>query len=305
MKLTFNFISMALLLLINTIVVLGVAGAEVASTSTTGQLAQSNQQQQQLRALAAPYKVGTVVYYEFDDGWYSGEITAYDASKGEYTTEWEDGDIETFSQDDPDMDLMVDQASMLDDTDYYDPYDYYTIVYYNFPDDDDEWYQGHITNFSHDDNTYEITWEDGDVEEYDDLELVEQMVNDAEAALKGYSPWGYGTKLYYEFDDGWFHGEVTNFDLENGEYETKWEDGDVEYFDDFLEVNLMVDQAEDAPNGSVETKSRSSVATFGIVLAVLAMVAVATRYGYKKYSSRNENSETAPLEFKNGGKEIS
>jgi hypothetical protein len=61
----------------------------------------------------APYVTGTAIYYQFEDGWYSGIIVSYSAANLEYKTSWSDGDIEYFS-DMGEVDKMVAAATQLD-----------------------------------------------------------------------------------------------------------------------------------------------------------------------------------------------
>jgi hypothetical protein len=169
-----------------------------------------------------PWDVGTVVYYEFDDGWYWGTVTAYE--NGAYTTTWSDGDEEVFNDDA--VDQMVQNA---DDN----AWELGTVIYYEF---EDGWFWGTIT--AYDNGVYTTTWSDGDEEVFEDFAVVDQMVQNADD-----NAWELGTVIYYEFDDGWYWGTITAYD--NGAYTTTWSDGDKEVFNDLAVVDQMVEDADD------------------------------------------------------------
>jgi hypothetical protein len=201
-----------------------------------------------------PWEQGTLVYYQFGDGWYWGTITDY--YDGAYTTTWSDGVDEVF-QDLSAVNQMVQNAE--DYVGNYEPWEQGTLVYYQF---DDGWYWGTITGY--DDGAYTTTWSDGDDEVFEDLSVVDQMVKNAddnggdEASQYGdgegdqYEPWPSGTAAYYEFDDGWYQGQITGYDSDTGAYSTTWSDGENEIFTDLDAVDQMVADAANLPDPGTE-----------------------------------------------------
>jgi hypothetical protein len=206
-----------------------------------------------------PWKQGTLVYYQFEDGWYWGTITGY--YNGAYTTIWSDGENEV-CEDLAVVDQMVknaddnggDEASQYGDGegDQYDPWPSGTAAYYEF---DDGWYQGQITGYDSDTGAYSTAWSDGGDETFTDLDAVDQMVADAanlpDPGTEGdgegdqYDPWPSGTVVYHEFEDSWYEGQIS--DYEDGYYMITWSEGDIEYFDDTDLVDQMVSQAASIP----------------------------------------------------------
>jgi hypothetical protein len=186
--------------------------------------------------------VGTAVYYQFEDGWYQGQITGYDSDAGAYETSWSDGDVEIFTDLDA-VDQMVAAATNLAD-EFYAPWAAGTAVYNEF---EDGWYQGEITGYDSDAGAYETSWSDGDVEIFTDLDAVDQMVAAAaNLPADSYDPWPSGTVVYNEFEDGWYQGQITYY--QDGVYTTTWTDGDIEYYDDKDLVDQMVAQAGMIPD---------------------------------------------------------
>lgn len=59
------------------------------------------------------YDIGTIVYKEFEDGWYQGTITAYDDEAG-YTVMWEDGDEEVYPAGQEVDQMVADAVNILD-----------------------------------------------------------------------------------------------------------------------------------------------------------------------------------------------
>jgi hypothetical protein len=175
-----------------------------------------------------PWVQGTVVYYEFDDGWYWGTIIAYE--NGAYTTSWSDGDEEVFT-DLAAVDQMVQNAA--DDN----AWDVGTVIYYKWP-DEAGWYWGTIA--AYDNGAYTTTWSHGYEEVFTDIIVVDQMVQNADD-----NAWELGTVIYYKWpdEDGWYWGTITAYD--NGAYTTTWSHGYEEVFTDLVAVDQMVQNADD------------------------------------------------------------
>ena len=119
-----------------------------------------------------------------------------------------------------------------------------TQTYFKF---EDGWYDGVISGFNVVTGKYETTWSDGDVQYFDDVTVIDQMVSDAEAKRErdqNYKSYGVGTKVFHSFGDYWYDGTISAFDGPGaGIYETTWSDGAVIYFDDLQMVDQMVANA--------------------------------------------------------------
>jgi ribosomal protein S6 len=268
------------------------------------------------------WPVGTNVYWEFvNDGWYEGTITDYDADG--YTITWCDDSLDYDDFSDEDVDQMVQKyKTMVTDNGETascgpenptpsptedDSWSIGTKVYSEF---DDGWYQGTITDYDVD--GYTITWCDDSID-YDDFsdENVDQMVenyntmvtDNGETASCGPedptpSPteddsWSIGTKVYSEFDDGWYQGTITDYDVDG--YTITWCDDSIDY-DDFSDENVdqMVENyntivtdnggtascgpEDTVANGKLATSSSDGMKT-GAKLAVVAVVLVAVLGG--------------------------
>lgn len=142
----------------------------------------------------------------------------------------------------------------------YEPWDNGTPVYYVFEDGP---YEGTITGYDADTGTYETTWSDGDVESYDDTDLVDQMVADYNDQIRdngdglcGDDAWPDGTDVWvFEEGQGWW-GKVTH--CQDGVYTTTWENGDVGYYDEGPDFDQMVEDAQDTTNsGNPQDKFQS------------------------------------------------
>ena len=174
------------------------------------------------------WDIGTVIYYNWPeaDGWYWGMITAYD--NGAYTTVWSDKDEKVFTDFDV-VDQMVEDA---DDK----AWDVGTVIYYKWP-EAEGWYWGTIT--AYDNGVYTTVWSDVDEEVFTDLDVVDQMVEDADDEA-----WDVGTVIYYKWpgNDDWWWGTITAY--ENGAYTIVWSDKDEKVFTDRDVVDQMVEDAE-------------------------------------------------------------
>ncbi|KAG7343363.1 hypothetical protein IV203_021308 [Nitzschia inconspicua] len=191
-----------------------------------------------------------------------GQITAF--ASGVYTIEWSTGQQKDYKNFD-DVDDMVAAANRKngasdfdDDAINYEPWEIGTEVSYEF---DDGWWDGTISGFNEDDMTYEVTWSDGSVNTYYDLRKIDQMVDDAQdddefadEDDEGItddddveSEYEIGTRVYQEFDDGWWVGNIVS--NENGVYTVRWADNSFDTFDaDSQELADIVYNAQNMPD---------------------------------------------------------
>ena len=170
-------------------------------------------------------------------------VAAWNGAAAATTT---DGEIRKVQDEDGENDYYY-------EGDDYEPWDNGTPIYYQF---DDGWYEGTITGYSPD-TGYKTTWSDGDIEFFDDLDLVNQMVYDYSSMVRDHDDgscedaWPAGTKIWvWEDNQGWW-GQVTI--CQDGVYTASWENGDVGYYDEGEDFDKMVtDAKEKANNGDSE-----------------------------------------------------
>ena len=112
---------------------------------------------------------GTRVYKEFKDGWWQGTITNY--KDFVYTVTWSDGSTDSVKNDD--IDQMVADASNIPDNKPKHFFPFGTLVWKEFP---DGFQKGTVTDFNEKKYVYTITWSDGSIEKYHDLDEVDDMV---------------------------------------------------------------------------------------------------------------------------------
>jgi hypothetical protein len=66
-----------------------------------------------------------------------------------------------------------------------------------------------------------------------------------------YEPWPNGTPVAWNFpNDGWWSGSISHFSISNSEYTVTWEDGSLDYYDDYDQIDQMVAYARNDPNNS-------------------------------------------------------
>jgi hypothetical protein len=126
------------------------------------------------------FEFETVVYKEFEDGWYQGAVTSFEA--GVYTVLWSDGAVATYGNDEITQ-MVADAANIPNGTSggtaetsssSNPKYPFDTVVAKEF---EDGWYQGEIIWYL--DGMYSVNWSDGEIEEYGEDEIA-QMVTDAD-----------------------------------------------------------------------------------------------------------------------------
>jgi hypothetical protein len=209
-----------------------------------------------------PWTVGTAVYNangELDEDVEANlEGTIQSFEDGAYTIEWSNGQLRDYYDFD-DVDDLVAAAvrkngptADVDGDDAYEPWAIGTEVWYEF---DDGWWQGTITDYDAAEKTYDITWSDGSVDTYYDLDKVDQMVYDAQDNTEeatdyyddSFQDYEIGTFVYKEFDDGWWVGNIVAY--ENGSYTVRWTDNTFDNFDaDSQELAEIVDNADNIPD---------------------------------------------------------
>lgn len=282
-----------------------------------------------------PWDDGTPLYYQFEDGWYEGNIAGFDVDKQEYKTEWSDGDIEYFTDFDV-IDQMVQNYNTMvrDNTDG-------TCGDDAWPDgtdiwvyEDDQGWWGTVTHCQ--DGMYTTSWENGDVGYYPEGPAFDKMVLDAQEKTNDADAtdnfdagdvehdftsqtYDMGTVVYKEFEDGWYQGEIVDYNPATGMYSVEWSDGDVEmYFEGDEEMDQMVADAAQIPSESgpanfnddatppiqqlpqEDDDGKSGGAKFAIVLVVVVCSSVLTffymqrRNRAKKFAEQN----STPPEFK-------
>ena len=129
--------------------------------------------------------------------------------------------------------------------------------------------KGKITDFKKD-GSYEVTYSDGDVKTYSDINDVVEMVNAAADLVLsgGYrsegkypNPYPVGTRVYYHFPSGWYNGIVSNYD--RGTYKVTWSDWSMGEPDKGLEsIKLMSTQAAQQAMGfKADTSEKYAVGT--------------------------------------------
>ncbi len=175
-----------------------------------------------------PWPKGTGVTWNFDDGWWNGNITDFYA--GTYEVTWSDGSLKSYSNLEK-IDQMVGfangggfQGNLAGNDDengddfYNDYYELETLVYAEFK---DGWWAGYID--SYEDEYYVIRWSDNSVDKFLPGDDMDQMVIDGGSIPDDYSLWSEGTQVYGEFDGSWYWGTIEY--SEGGFYTILWEDG--------------------------------------------------------------------------------
>jgi len=183
-----------------------------------------------------PWELGTQVYDEFDDGWYVGEITDYDKNTLLYTVTWSSKDTDTYRYDE--IDEVVAAAADEDRS-----WEIGTVVYKQF---NDRWSVGKITRYDAGNDTYTVTWSDTSAKVYSDDD-VDSMIFDTSYIPDNSSdndPWEIGTKVYDEFDDGWYVGTITNYDRNTLLYTVTWSSKDTVVYR-YDEIDEIVAAAAD------------------------------------------------------------
>lgn len=217
-----------------------------------------------------PWDIGTKVYNNFpNEGWWSGSITAYSEATGMYTVTWEDGSTDYYDDGDK-IDEMVAYAQ---NDPQNNPAGGTTGQSGSYPSgtavalfEEGEWYEGVVVKFGS--GTYTVKWnEDGEIEEIQAGAIMNQMVQDAmgddDAPPSGYeggpSPAvAVGTAVSVFENGQWSDGTVTHY-AENS-YTVKWENGDIDRYDDsgsdLVELKKAVEDAkgdDDAPPSEKNT----------------------------------------------------
>ena len=246
------------------------------------------------------FPIGTRMYYHFEEGWFNGFVSRFDAESGNYLVTWSD-----FSVGSPDMGLlstlqMAIQGAMQmggftpDDNERW---DIGTPVYYKF---ESGWYSGYISDYTNG-GWYVITWDDGTKTRDDDPAKVMQMVNAAlnmPTANKNIEEFPYGTKVYKEFEDGWYLGKITGTDSK-GRYEVTYSDDTKFSYGNEDELRAMVQAAEKHLN-----KGMGSVGTAFLVLVILGLASGAAFFVYRRTKYGKEVPPPPPRQSENANHDM-
>jgi hypothetical protein len=242
------------------------------------------------------FEFETVVYKEFEDGWYQGAVTSYEA--GVYTVLWSDGTVETYGNDEISQ-MVADAATIPDPTTNTSPnYAFETVVYKSF---EDGWYQGEIT--SYDAGVYTITWSDGDIEAYGEEEIA-QMVADAanipkdsggtaDTSSSSSNPkYAFDTVVSKEFEDGWYQGDIVWY--QDGMYSVNWSDGEMEEYEEDEIAQMVADAAQNGSSAAAASAAAGSNnglnagGTVFLVICVAVAVAVGITCSARKHRTGKE-----------------
>jgi len=99
------------------------------------------------------YPIGTIVYAEFEDGWWAGHVDSYDEDY--YIVQWSDNTIDNFLPG-PDMDEMVENSQFIP----FDESGIYPIGSQVYKEFEDGWYWGSIEFNAG--GLYTVIWDDGE-----------------------------------------------------------------------------------------------------------------------------------------------
>jgi hypothetical protein len=193
-----------------------------------------------------PWPVDTPVSWDFDDGWWDGNITGF--TDGTYEVTWNDLSTKTYSNLEK-IDQMV-QYAMGDDgveggddgygDDDQGDYDYYpigTIVYADF---DDGWWTGHVVSYAED--YYVVRWTD---DTYDNFlpgpEMDEMVENTQYLSFEESGIFPIGTQVYEQFYGDWYWGTIEY--NAGGLYTVIFDDGERIDYVSGAEMDRMVARA--------------------------------------------------------------
>ena len=195
-----------------------------------------------------PWPVDTPVSWDFDDGWWNGNITGF--IDGTYEVTWNDQSTKTYSNLEK-IDQMV-QYAMGDDgvgafgggDDYQGDdggdYEYYpvgTIVYADF---DDGWWAGHVDSYEGD--YYVVQWSDDSYDNFRPSPEVDEMVENTQyLSFEESGIFPIGTQVYKQFDGDWYWGSIEY--NAGGIYTVLWDDGERTQHISGVEMDRMVAKA--------------------------------------------------------------
>lgn len=139
-----------------------------------------------------------------------------------------------------------------------------TPVYYEYQ---GAWYEGSITKYF--DGVYTITWvEDGEVEYFDDVTIVDKMVTAAQNRDDS-NAYDVGTIVYRYFatEKKFHHGEIVEY--KDGNYRVEWSNGVVEEYPPGAGIDALVLAAEES-TPVPETAAATQAAVFAATVAPTA-----------------------------------
>jgi hypothetical protein len=236
-----------------------------------------------------PYPSGTLVAWDFDDGWWDGSITNF--SNGAYEVTWNDGSSKFYSSlekidqmvnfynggsflgnlaDPDDVDVDFDEN---DDSVYGEYYALLTVVYVEFQ---DGWWAGYID--SYEGNYYVVRWSDDSVDKYLPSDEMDEMVLNAQYIPKDYGIWPAGTHVKKEFDEAWFLGTIEYSN--GGLYTILWDDGTRTTYVSGPEIDELVKKAH-----------KGGFGRFVLIIFVLGSVGGIVFFGLR----RNKRQELAAV----------
>jgi hypothetical protein len=109
--------------------------------------------------LAQDYEIGTPVYKKFEDGWWVGNIVAFE--NGYYTVRWVDNTFDDFEAGSEELVQIVQDGQYIPDDADIQVHAIGTPVYREFS---SGWYHGTIASYY--ETMYTIEWEDGTTTQY-------------------------------------------------------------------------------------------------------------------------------------------
>jgi hypothetical protein len=130
------------------------------------------------------YEIGTLVYEEFEDGWWVGNIVSY--QNGYYVVRWTDNSYDSFRAGSTELAEIVANSQNIPDDIAVQVYPIGTSVYRQFH--DGVWYHGVIVAYQ--ESMYTIEWEDGATTQYVQGPEMDSMVGAATTTPNGMSPTG-------------------------------------------------------------------------------------------------------------------
>lgn len=246
------------------------------------------------------YTIGTKVYFKFeDDRWVSGKITGYNQGKLSYTVTIRAGDMygsvdlyQEFQEGDKELDLMVKQAeNCRRNIKNYCGTQTYSVGSFTYGFSENGWRSGRITEYQSGD--YTVAWDDkeGNVYVYrqgsGELKQMVKLASECRQSKNNYcgtQAYPVGTLVYYNFDDGWFHGEITGYD--RGLYRVTWQDGSTDSFEEgknMSDLDEMVAQAQALQKNNSGLNSAGKAA---ISIGVIGLVSCAAFFFIRKRRTR-------------------
>lgn len=205
-----------------------------------------------------PHPNGTPVGFQDQDGtWMSGKIVGYDRDGKKYTVEWDENNMKEEYSDINQLNELVENADSPDEDEN---------DYVNEKDSSDR-YGEQIEDINEDNDLKNDEFD----EQSDDKESVSPSSYQGTVPedfdfgytykyddLSEYDPWPTGTLTLLEFQDGYYEGTITSFELSEDNkvatYVVTWSDDTVDQFVNELEwMDLMVENAKEYEPWDINT----------------------------------------------------